>query len=118
MNKNFCNQGSSVFLTFLGTDERKMAFLASEAFDTGLQVKKEQLWPLSQSTEHSGTDHTSLCPPDEGSARLSHNSSISGLQPLWKKCFFSFKDTALPVIPVATHCLLVGKSPNVKIGIF
>lgn len=43
MNRNFCNQGSSVFLTFLGTDERKMAFLASEAFDTGLQIKKEQL---------------------------------------------------------------------------
>lgn len=91
MNKNFCNQGSSVFLTFLGTEERKMAFLASEAFDTGLQVKKVQLWPLSQSTEHSGTDHSSLCPPREGSAQLSHNSSVSGLQPLWKKCFFSFQ---------------------------
>lgn len=44
MNKNFCNQGRSVFfLTFLGTDERKVASLASEAFDTGLQVKNDQL---------------------------------------------------------------------------
>ena len=42
MNRYLRNQGSGVFLTFLGTDERKMAFLASEAFDTGLQVKEEQ----------------------------------------------------------------------------
>lgn len=30
-------------LLFLGTDERKVAFLASAGFDTGLQRKKEYL---------------------------------------------------------------------------
>lgn len=92
MDRNSCHPASSVFLTFLGTNERKVASLAPDAFDTGLQVRpcpRASTLPVG----------LLLVPPIAVQ-------SVYSLQPLWGECFYlAFRDSGLLVTTVATHCL-------------
>lgn len=92
MDRDSCYPAGGVFLTFLGTNDKKVASLAPDAFDTGLQVRPCP----GASTLPAGL---LLGFPIAGQ-------SVYGLQPLWGECFYStFKDSGLLVTTVATHCL-------------
>lgn len=92
MDRNSCHPAGSVFLTFLGTNERKVASLAPDAFDTGLQVRP-CLW-------------TSALPVGLLLDSPVAVQSVYSLQPLWREYFYlAFKDSGLLVTTVATHCL-------------
>lgn len=89
MDRYSCHPAGSVFLTFLGTNERKVASLAPDAFDTGLQVRP--------------CPRTLALPVG---LLLDSPIAVYSLQPLWGECFYlAFKDSGLLVTTVATHCL-------------
>lgn len=103
MDRNSCHPAGSVFLTFLGTNERKVASLAPDAFDTGLQVgpcPRALALPVGLLLDS---------PVAVQSVRLTtfmRRVFLFGFQGQWFACYY------------CSHPLLVGKSPNVKWGYF